>query len=53
MRKLHKHRCGSCGCIWSHGEEMRKNTEAHTCPRCGDGPWWDHYRPGFPFIILY
>jgi hypothetical protein len=30
---VHSHKC-SCGHEWSHGDEMKNNKEAHTCPVC-------------------
>jgi len=37
----HSHRCGRCGNVWSHGESSFGNVQAHTCPACGAGPWWN------------
>jgi len=36
----HSHRCGACGYVWTHGESSFGNRQAHTCPKCGAGPWW-------------
>ena len=36
----HSHRCGRCGYTWTHGESSFGNVQAHTCPKCGSGPWW-------------
>ena len=37
---LHAHKCGQCGTIWEHGHDAFGNVSAHTCPRCGSGPYW-------------
>lgn len=36
---FHKHKCLNCNFIWAHGEGMRGNIEAHTCPKCGKRIW--------------
>jgi DNA-directed RNA polymerase subunit RPC12/RpoP len=36
----HSHKCGRCGHVWTHGESSFGNAKAHTCPKCGSGPWW-------------
>jgi hypothetical protein len=36
----HSHRCGACGFVFSHGESSFGNAQAHRCPKCGAGPWW-------------
>lgn len=37
----HSHKCEKCGYVWSHGESSFGNAKAHTCPKCGSGPWWN------------
>lgn len=36
----HSHCCGRCGYVWTHGQSSFGNVQAHTCPKCGSGPWW-------------
>jgi hypothetical protein len=37
-----------CGHVWQHDctkiKTDKQNTDAHTCPRCGLGPWYLIYR---------
>lgn len=37
-----------CGFVWTHDEaDIKSSAEhdaAHTCPRCGKGPWYLQYR---------
>lgn len=54
----HAHKCGhdprgdlhgqGCGYVWRHGEASINNKARHTCPNCGSGPFWSHYRPAEP-----
>ena len=37
---LHWHRCGACGTMWAHADDSFGSVPAHTCPRCGRGPWF-------------
>jgi hypothetical protein len=45
VKGLHSHRCAACGYVWSHGEDSFGNVAAHTCPKCGRGPWWYKFSP--------
>lgn len=40
----HGHTCGSCGTSWRHDDASHGDPLAHTCPRCGGGPWWTKTR---------
>jgi hypothetical protein len=35
----HRHKCGKCGCIWEHSNDMRGNDDAHKCPKCSEEQW--------------
>jgi hypothetical protein len=41
-----------CGYVWQHDctkiKSDEQNTRAHTCPRCGLGPWYLIYRGAEP-----
>jgi rubredoxin len=36
---MHRHRCKSCGFIWSHSNWCFGIDEAHKCPICGKYQW--------------
>lgn len=36
---MHAHKCGKCGTIFYHSNEMRGNAAAHKCPACGESQW--------------
>jgi predicted RNA-binding Zn-ribbon protein involved in translation (DUF1610 family) len=44
---FHRHKC-NCGHIWSHSDNCRKNTVAHTCPNCGKEEWVRYNGPEPP-----
>mgnify|MGYP002336209335 CR=1 FL=1 len=35
-RNFHKHKCDTCGFVWSHSNDQSESTSAHTCPKCSD-----------------
>lgn len=36
---MHAHKCGKCGCLFFHSNEMKGNAAAHRCPICGESQW--------------
>lgn len=44
-KDLHRHQCRFCRHIWEHdGNSAGGNAEAHKCPQCNAGPFWErHY----------
>lgn len=32
----HSHQCAFCLKVWSHGDHMKGDEQAHRCPRCGE-----------------
>lgn len=45
---MHSHKCGACGLLWHHSNEMRGIPEAHKCPRCGAAQWQQYHHGNDP-----
>ena len=39
--KMHTHQCKSCNQMWDHPNSSAGDVEAHICPHCAAGPWWE------------
>jgi hypothetical protein len=44
----HRHKCPTCGYVWSHSSNSFGNPSAHTCPACGRAQSWYHYNGPSP-----
>jgi hypothetical protein len=38
---MHTHQCGSCKQMWDHPNSSAGDVNAHICPHCAAGPWWE------------
>lgn len=41
--QLHAHRCGQCRHVWEHTGDNAGSEQAHHCPSCKAGPFWDRF----------
>lgn len=40
---FHAHQCEKCNTVWAHHDHMAGSEEAHMCPSCKHGPFWERY----------